>query len=117
VINRKKFKSYLGLDIIAPCLFEPDALLADDDVYHQPPTRAFWSATLYDSANGFFMPNDRTKYSDGENAGMLLDDQGGIAVYLAEDQPDGVPDESWLPPLPKNTSVPFVGPAFLPGAL
>ena len=62
-----------------------------------PPATAFWSATLYDTANGFFMPNDRKKYSVGENAGMALDDQGGIAIYIAAEQPEGVPDENWLP--------------------
>ena len=28
-----------------------------------PPAKAFWSATLYDLKNGFFIPNDRKKYS------------------------------------------------------
>jgi hypothetical protein len=62
-----------------------------------PPATAFWSATLYDNANGFFMPNDRKKYSVGENGGMALDDEGGIAIYIAAEQPEGVPDENWLP--------------------
>ena len=62
-----------------------------------PPATAFWSATLYDNANGFFMPNDRKKYSVGENGGMALDDKGGIAIYIAAEQPEGVPDENWLP--------------------
>jgi long-subunit fatty acid transport protein len=34
-----------------------------------PPAGAFWSLTLYDTANGFFMPNERKKYSVGENGG------------------------------------------------
>ena len=62
-----------------------------------PPATAFWSLTLYDSANGFFMPNERKKYSVGENAGMQLDDEGGITIYVAEEQPEDVPDENWLP--------------------
>jgi len=62
-----------------------------------PPATAFWSATLYDNANGFFMPNDGKKYSVGENAGMKLDADGGIAIYIAAEQPEGVPDENWLP--------------------
>jgi hypothetical protein len=62
-----------------------------------PPATAFWSATLYDTANGFFIPNDMKKYSVGENAGMAFDDEGGIAIYIAAEQPDGVPDENWLP--------------------
>jgi hypothetical protein len=62
-----------------------------------PPATAFWSATLYDSANGFFMPNDRKKYSVGENAGVKLDADGGIAIHIAAEQPEGVPEENWLP--------------------
>jgi hypothetical protein len=62
-----------------------------------PPTDVFWSLTLYDFQNGFFIPNDRRKYSVGENAGMQLDEQGGIAVYVAAEQPGGVPEENWLP--------------------
>ena len=62
-----------------------------------PPAGAFWSVTLYDTANGFFIPNDYKKYSVGANAGMQLDDEGGIAIYIAAEKPDGVPEENWLP--------------------
>jgi len=62
-----------------------------------PPAKAFWSVTLYDVQNGFFIPNDRKKYSVGENAGMKLDKDGGIAIYIAEQKPKGVPEENWLP--------------------
>jgi hypothetical protein len=62
-----------------------------------PPAEAFWSVTLYDTENGFFIPNGREKYSVGENAGMNLDDEGGISIYIAAEQPPGVPEENWLP--------------------
>jgi hypothetical protein len=62
-----------------------------------PPAQAFWSATLYDSENGFFIPNDRKKYSVGENAGFKLDDDGGIEMHVAAKRPEGVPEENWLP--------------------
>jgi len=62
-----------------------------------PPTDVFWSLTLYDLENGFFIPNDRKKYSVGENAGMQLDENGGIEVYVAAEKPDGMPEENWLP--------------------
>jgi hypothetical protein len=62
-----------------------------------PPAKAFWSLTLYDTANGFFIPNDRKKYSVGENAGMEFDADGGIEIYVAAEQPEGVPEENWLP--------------------
>ncbi len=62
-----------------------------------PPAKAFWSVTLYDLQNGFFIPNDRKKYSVGENGGMKLDKDGGIAIYIAAQKPKGVPEENWLP--------------------
>lgn len=62
-----------------------------------PPARAFWSVTVYDTENGFFIPNDRKKYSVGENAGMKLNGEGGIAIYIAANKPKGVPEEDWLP--------------------
>jgi len=62
-----------------------------------PPARAFWSATLYDLDNGFFIPNERKKYSVGENAGFKLDEDGGIRIVIAAEQPEGVPEENWLP--------------------
>jgi len=62
-----------------------------------PPAGAFWSVTLYDTENGFFISNDRKKYSVGANAGMQLDKSGGIAIYIAAEKPDGVPEENWLP--------------------
>ncbi|MEJ2086782.1 MAG: DUF1214 domain-containing protein [Acidobacteriota bacterium] len=68
--------------------------LAADEL---PPAGAFWSFTLYDSKNGFFIPNDRKKYSVGENGGMQLNEDGGIEIYIAAEKPDGVPDENWLP--------------------
>jgi hypothetical protein len=62
-----------------------------------PPAEAFWSFTLYDTENGFFIPNDRKKYSVGENGGMELDENGDIAIYIAAQKPQGVPEENWLP--------------------
>jgi hypothetical protein len=62
-----------------------------------PPAKVFWSVTLYDSKNGFFIPNERKKYSVGENAGMKLNKDGGIEIYIAASKPEGVPEENWLP--------------------
>ncbi len=62
-----------------------------------PPANAFWSVTLYDTENGFFIPNDFKKYSVGENAGMKLNAHGGIEIHVAAEKPDGVPPENWLP--------------------
>ncbi len=62
-----------------------------------PPAIAFWSATLYDAKQGFFIPNKENKYSVGQNAGMKLNASGGIEIHIAAEQPKGVPAENWLP--------------------
>ena len=67
-----------------------------------PPARAFWSVTLYDLKNGFFIPNDHKKYSVGENAGFKLNAEGGIEIHIAAEKPEGVPEENWLPIVRKD---------------
>jgi hypothetical protein len=62
-----------------------------------PPAKAFWSATLYDTKQGFFIPNKQKKYSVGQNAGMKLNASGGIEIHIAAAQPKGVPADNWLP--------------------
>ena len=73
-----------------------------------PPAQAFWSLTLYDFQNGFFIPNDRKKYSVGENAGMQLNEDEGIEIYVAAEQPEGVPEENWLPIERKNEDMDII---------
>ena len=67
------------------------------DADEMPPAVAFWSLTLYDLDQGFFIPNERKKYSVGENGGMKPDDEGGIDIYIAAERPEGAPEENWLP--------------------
>ena len=73
-----------------------------------PPAMAFWSMTLYDLQNGFFIPNDRKKYSVGENAGMVLSKDGGIEIYVAAEKPEGVPEENWLPIARKDENMDII---------
>ncbi len=70
-----------------------------------PPATAFWSLTLYDLENGFFIPNDRKKYSVGENAGYRLNANGGIEIVVSAKKPKGVPEENWLPINRGNTGL------------
>ena len=79
-----------------------------------PPTEVFWSVTLYDLQNGFFIPNDRKKYSVGENAGMKLDENGGIEIYIAAEKPEGVPEENWLPINRKDETMDLVLRIYVP---
>jgi hypothetical protein len=79
-----------------------------------PPAGAFWSLTLYDVKNGFFIPNDRKKYSVGENAGMKLNAEGGIEIYVAAEKPSGVPEENWLPINRKDEDMDIVLRVYVP---
>ena len=79
-----------------------------------PPAKAFWSLTLYDKANGFFIPNDYKKYSVGENGGMKLNEDGGIEVYIAAEKPDGVPMENWLPINRKDENLDIILRVYVP---
>jgi len=79
-----------------------------------PPAKAFWSLTLYDMKNGFFIPNDRKKYSVGENGGMKLNEDGGIEIYVAAEKPEGVPEENWLPITRKDEDTDIVLRVYVP---
>jgi len=79
-----------------------------------PPAQAFWSLTLYDKANGFFIPNDRKKYSVGENAGFKLNEDGGIEIYVAAEKPSGVPEENWLPLNRKDEDIDIILRIYVP---
>ncbi|WP_217909444.1 DUF1214 domain-containing protein [Desulfosediminicola flagellatus] len=85
--------------------------MAKDDL---PPAKAFWSLTLYDSANGFFIPNDRKKYSVGENGGMKLNKEGGIEIYVAAEKPENVPVENWLPINRKDENLDIILRVYVP---
>jgi hypothetical protein len=79
-----------------------------------PPYTAFWSATLYDSAHGFFIPNKEDKYSVGQNGGMKLDASGGIEIHIAAGQPHGVPAENWLPITRKDLGLDVIMRIYVP---
>jgi len=79
-----------------------------------PPAGAFWSITLYDTQNGFFIPNERKKYSVGENAGMKLDEGGGIEIHIAAERPQDVPEENWLPIARKDENIDAVLRVYVP---
>jgi hypothetical protein len=79
-----------------------------------PPAKVFWSVTLYDLKNGFFIPNERKKYSVGENAGMKLNKDGGIEIYIAASKPEGVPEENWLPIERKDEDIDAVLRVYIP---
>jgi len=72
-----------------------------------PPAKAFWSVTLYEFQNGFIIPNGRKKYSLGDNAGMKMNKDGGIEIYIAAQKLRGVPEENRLPINRKDEDLSF----------
>jgi hypothetical protein len=80
-----------------------------------PPTKAFWSVTLCNFKNGFFNPNDWKKYKVRENAGMKLNADGGIEIYVAAAKPDGVAEENWLPITRKDENLSLNLRIYVPG--
>ena len=90
---------------LAPRIFKPkgqtdlDAIVAVSVIgpIGLPIEEAFWSLTLFDKANGLFIPNEHKKYSVGENAGMKLNEESGIEIYVSAKKPEGVQMENWLP--------------------
>ena len=78
------------------------------------PAKAFWSLTLYDTKNGFFIPNLQKKYSVGENAGFKLNEEGGLEVHIAAKKPAGVPDENWLPINPADQGIDVILRSYVP---
>ena len=79
-----------------------------------PPAKTFWSVTLYDAENGYFIPNDRHKYVVGENSGRKLNKDGGIEIYIAAEKPDGAPEENWLPINRKDENLDLIMRIYVP---
>ena len=64
-----------------------------------PPVDAFWSITLYSSADYFLVPNPIDRYSVGDRtAGLVRDVDGGLTLTLQHVPPlDAVARANWLP--------------------
>ncbi|HXH48458.1 MAG TPA: DUF1214 domain-containing protein [Terriglobia bacterium] len=52
----------------------------------------------------------------GDNAGMKLNKDGGIAIYIAAQKPKGVPDENWLPIDRKDENIGAILRIYVPDA-
>ncbi|MEC8443750.1 MAG: DUF1254 domain-containing protein [Pseudomonadota bacterium] len=72
------------------------------DASDLPPTRAFWSMTLYGD-DGFLRDSDAAAalghqaYAVSDLQPLTPDEHGFIDVYISAIPPEGVPLENWLP--------------------
>lgn len=61
-----------------------------------PPTNAFWSLTLYDTA-GFFYDNSINRYSIGDRNPLRKNIDGSVDIYIQNENPGNDKQNNWLP--------------------
>ena len=61
-----------------------------------PPTRGFWSLTMYD-ANYFFVANPINRYSISARQNLKPNPDGSIDLYIQNQSPGADKDSNWLP--------------------
>ncbi|MGW0938501.1 DUF1254 domain-containing protein [Streptomyces sp. NPDC002666] len=64
-----------------------------------PPSRYFWSATIYRLPERLLVDNPIGRYSIGDRTpGLVYDDDGGLTLYVGKDRPqDPKRAANWLP--------------------
>ena len=66
---------------------------------NMPPTREFWSVTIYNAKDQNFIANDAHRYSIGDRTpGIAKSPNGDLTIYIQPNAP-GEPTErsNWLP--------------------
>ena len=67
-----------------------------------PPTKGFWSLTLYNQHH-FFSPNPLKRYSIGtKNKTLVTAPDGSLTIYVQSTPPDGDKRANWLPAPKEN---------------
>ncbi len=61
-----------------------------------PPTRGFWSLTMYD-ANYFFVANPINRYSISARQNLKPNPDGSIDLYIQNQSPGADKESNWLP--------------------
>jgi hypothetical protein len=61
-----------------------------------PPTRGFWSITMYD-ANYFFVANPLNRYSISARQNLKANADGSIDIYVQNQSPGADKESNWLP--------------------
>ena len=61
-----------------------------------PPTRGFWSITMYD-ANYFFVANPINRYSISARQNLKANADGSVDLYIQKDSPGADKEANWLP--------------------
>jgi hypothetical protein len=61
-----------------------------------PPTRGFWSLTMYDS-DYFFVANPINRYSISARQNLKSNPDGSVDLYVQKDSPGAGKESNWLP--------------------
>jgi hypothetical protein len=61
-----------------------------------PPTRAFWSLTMYD-AEGFQVANPRDRFAIGDRDDLVYGPDGSLDLYIQNETPGPDQEANWLP--------------------
>jgi hypothetical protein len=71
-----------------------------------PEAKRFWSFTAYTPDTVELVRNDARKYAIASyTPGLQYNADGSISIYLAREQPPGVPKANWLPIPPGNFNI------------
>jgi hypothetical protein len=63
-----------------------------------PPVEFFWSITMYTLPDRGLVPNPINRYSIGDRtAGLKPDPDGGLTIWLQQDNPGAERESNWLP--------------------
>jgi hypothetical protein len=68
-----------------------------------PPTKGFWSITMYD-AGYFFVPNSLNRYTVSARNKFTTNADGSIDLYIQNESPGKAKEANWLP-APKGTFI------------
>ena len=70
-----------------------------------PPTKGFWSLTVYNPEH-FFYPNALKRYALGtKNKSLKYNADGSLTIYLGNQSPGKEKESNWLPAPPGNFSI------------
>jgi hypothetical protein len=64
----------------------------------EPPVDAFWSVSMYDIPDFYFVANQINRYSIGDRTpGLKQGEAGSVTIFMQKDSPGSDKESNWLP--------------------
>lgn len=76
------------------------------DKGEMPPTKAFWSMTMY-NADSFFVENPLNRYNIAAWMPLKYNDDGSLDIHIQKDSPGKAKESNWLPAAAGDFSISF----------